>query len=319
MTLPYTIDNHFVFGYNNVPFLEKKNINTDKFFCSYSRCSRMPGSFKEECILTAKQVVNQAAQLSRTPYIFLSGGLDSEVVVKSFLESGSSFKTISFRFTNNLSSHESFYIDKFVKKHNLDHRYYDIDPDWLISTDAELYFQQAQCVMSEMLPHMKLLSHVWNNLNGFPVLGNGDLYVSKDISVDWIFDRTKPKYEWNYIEFEYIVAWNRYCVKNSILGCLGFFMHNPEIVLAMINEPIMTKCLDNKLMHKMSSRSTKTIVYLKHWQDLELRVKYHGSEQLGGRCIDLNRKYYIKFKSTNKWSIPIKQFKEMLIPNDQTT
>jgi len=319
MTLPYTIDTHFVFGYNCIPFTEKKDIVNDTFFCSYSRCSRNPGTFKEECIAVALKVDQQAGELGRVPYIFLSGGLDSEVVVRSFLDAGVSFKTISFRFEHDLSSHETYYIDRFVKVHSLDHCYYDISPDWLLSNEAEYFFEQSQCVMSEMLPHMKLISYVWNDLNGFPILGNGDLYVSKDISVDWIFDKSKPKYEWNYIEFEYILAWNRFAIKNKILGCLGFFMHTPEIVLAMVNDPVMSKCLKNELKFKLSSRSTKSVVYIKHWPDLEPRLKYHGSEKLGGRCIELNRKYVSKFRSNGKWSVPIKKFIEMIEPNDKNT
>ena len=314
MSLPYTIDNHFTFGYNGVPFAEKKNYETDKFFCTYSRCSREPGSFKQECINTANEVSLQAKQLDRIPYLFLSGGLDSEVVAKAFLDAGVDFKVISFRFKNNFSSHEIHYIDKFIKKHNLEHSYYDIDPDWLLTSEAEDYLYQSQCSQSEMLPHMKLIKHVWANLKGFPVLGNGDLYVSKDIAIDWIFDRSKPKYQWNYIEYEYILAWNRFAVKNNILGCLGFFMHNPEIVLAMIREPDMHDCINNYIPYKMSSRSTKTVVYIKSWNDLEPRLKYHGSEQLAGRCIDLNRKYSTKFRTTRTWEIPVNDFEKMLEP-----
>jgi hypothetical protein len=314
MSLPYTIDNHFTFGYNGIPFAEKKNYETDKFFCTYSRCSREPGTFKEECINTAREVSEQAEKLSRTPYIFLSGGLDSEVVTKAFIDVGVEFKVISFRFKDNFSSHEMHYIDKFIEKHGLDHSYYDIDPNWLTSDEADAYFEQSQCSQSEMLPHMKLIDYVWNNLNGFPVLGNGDLYVSKDIAVDWIFDKSKPKYQWNYIEYEYILAWNRFAVRNKILGCLGFFMHNPEIVLAMMQDPDMKKCINNEIPYKMSSRSTKTVVYIKSWNDLEPRLKYHGSEQLGGLCIELNRKYSTKFRTTSIWEIPVNKFKEMLQP-----
>jgi hypothetical protein len=314
MPMPYTIDNHFVFGYNQVPFSRKLNVDTDKFFCTYSRCSRQPDSFKKECVQTARIIGDQSAKLSRLPYIFLSGGLDSEVVVKAFIDAGVKFKVISFRFTDNLSSHETYYIDKFVDKHSLNHSYYDIDPDWLISEQAEEFANQSQCSMSEMLPHMKLIKHVWENLNGFPVLGNGDLYVSKDISINWIFDRSQPKYEWKYIEYEYILAWNRFAIYNNILGSLNFFMHNPEIVLSIIKDPDMFRCLHDQLAFKLSSRSTKAVVYIKSWNDLEPRLKYHGSEKLGGRCVELNKKFVSKFKTTNKWTIPIDEFIEMLEP-----
>ena len=167
MSLPYTIDNHFVFGYNNIPFSKKENYLTDNFFCSYSRCTREPLTFKEECINTAIEVHTQAMSLDKVPYILLSGGLDSEVVVKSFIDAGLSFKTISFRYANDQSSHEEIYINKFVVDHTLDHNYYDIDPAWLLSDEAMLYCKQSSCVRSEMLPHMKLIRHVWDNLNGF--------------------------------------------------------------------------------------------------------------------------------------------------------
>jgi Queuosine biosynthesis protein QueC len=314
MSLPFTIDDHFVFGYNNIPFSRKENVDHDEFFCTYSRCSRIPDSFKTECINTAKIISEQSKLLGRIPYIFLSGGLDSEVVVRSFIDAGIKFKAVSFRYTDNLSSHETIFIDKFVKKHEIDHSYYDIDSDWLISLESKQFAKDSQCSMSEMLPHMKLIKHVWDNLNGFPILGNGDLYVSKDISVDWIFDRSKPKYNWNYIEYEYILAWNRFAIYHNILGALNFFMHNPEIVLSMIKDQDMFRCLSGEIKNKLSSRSTKSIVYIKSWKDLEPRLKYHGSEQIGGRCVDLNREYISKYKTVKKYAIPIKEFIDMLEP-----
>jgi hypothetical protein len=315
MTLPYTIDNHFTFGYNNVPFSQKENYHTDEFFCSYSRCDREPSTFKDECISTAIEVYNQAISLKREPYIFLSGGLDSEVVVKAFLAANRPFKTISFRYTNNQSSHEELYINKFVSDHNLDHSYYDISPEWLLSAEAMFFCEQSACVRSEMLPHMKLIKHVWDNLNGFPILGNGDLYASKEINKNWLLKNRKlPKYEWLYIEYEYIVAWFRFAIANDILGSLAFFQHNPYIVLSMIREPAMEKCLNDELIYKLSSRSTKPVIYKKYWPDLLIRMKYHGSEKVNGICIDLNRKLSGMYFSDNKWSISVDDFKKLLNP-----
>ena len=315
MSLPYTIDDHFIFGYNDIPFSNKSNVTKDEFFCEYSRCEREPGNFKEECIQTALNVYKQASGIRREVYIFLSGGLDSEVVVKAFLDAGVEFKTISFRFKDNLSSHEEIYIDKFVRQHNISHSYYEIDPAWLNSDEAEFYCEQSICIRSEMLPHMKLMKHVWDNLNGFPVLGNGDLYVSKEINKEWLFkDRSVSKYEWLYIEYEYIVAWFRFAIENKILGAIGFFQQNPYIVLSMIREPSIQQCFNDQLKYKLSCRSTKPVVYKKYWPDLLIRMKYHGGEQVNGICVELNRKLSRKYLSNNKWSIPIKEFEQLLNP-----
>jgi hypothetical protein len=315
MSLPYTIDDHFIFGYNTVPFSNKLNLVKDEFFCQYSRCQREPRNFKEECIQTAINVCEQSASLNREIYIFLSGGLDSEVVVKSFLDAGLKFKTISFKFKNNLSSHEEVYIDKFVALYGLTHSYYEIDPLWLTSEEAEMYCQQSICIRSEMLPHMKLMKHVWDKLNGFPVLGNGDLYVSKEINPEWLTqDRSLPKYHWLYIEYEYIVAWFRFAIEHKILGAIGFFQQNPYIVLAMIREPIMQQCFNDQLPYKLSCRSSKSVVYKKYWPDLLNRIKYHGGEKVSGICLELNRNLDLNYLSNNKWTLSIKEFQTLLSP-----
>lgn len=315
MALPYTLDNHFTFGYNNIPFAAKQDYLNDKFFCSYSRCTREPGNFKEEAIETAIQIFEQSLEIEREPYIFLSGGLDSEVVVKAFMNAGLDFKTISFRYKDGLSSHEEYYINRFVNDNALDHSYYDIDPLWLLSSEAMDFCYQSTCIRSEMLPHMKLMMHVWNDLNGLPILGNGDLYVGKEINESWLCkDRTLPKYEWLYIEYEYIVAWFRFAIANNIVGSLGFFQHNPYITLSMIKEPFMQKCFNNELEYKLSSRSTKPIIYRKYWPDLKIKMKYHGSEKVNGICVDLNRKLSWDLHSNDKWVMPIKEFQQLLSP-----
>jgi hypothetical protein len=315
MTMPFTLDNHFIFGYNDKPFSVKENYFLDKFFCEYSRCSRQPGNFKEECINTAKEVAEQAALLGRKPYVFLSGGLDSEVVAKAFIDAGIDFEAISFRFKYGFSSHEVFYIDQFIEQNNLKHTFYDIDPVWLQSNEASDFCKQSTCIRAEMLPHMKLIKHVWDNLNGLPILGNGDLYVSKEINKHWLLkDRSLPKYEWRYIEYEYIVAWFRFAIANNILGALAFFQHNPYIVLAMIQEPEIQKCINDEYQYKLTTRSTKPAVYRKYWPDLIPRMKYHGGEKIGSMCVEINRRLSNLYASNGKWSMPVDLFEKSLRP-----
>ena len=162
------------------------------------------------------------------------------------------------------------------------------------------------------------MKHVWENINGFPVLGNGDLYVSKEINKEWLLrDRSLPKYQWLYIEYEYIVAWFRFAVEHQILGALAFFQHNPYIVLSMIKESAIQDCVNDKFMYKLSTRSTKPSVYKKYWPDLISRMKYHGGEQISGITVALNRKLSKDIGSNNKWTLPIKDFENILrVKND---
>jgi hypothetical protein len=84
----------------------------------------------------------------------------------------------------------------------------------------------------------------------------------------------------------------------------------------MIKEPIMQQCFNDELLYKLSSRSSKPVVYKKYWPDLINRMKYHGGEKVSGICLELNRNLDITYLSNNKWTLPIKEFEKLLSPKN---
>jgi len=315
---PYTLDNNLVYGYNNGIFNPNDKIKIDALQCSYARAQRIPRTFQEECHAVAKLLSVESQRLNRTPMVFLSGGYDSEVVAKSFIETNLDFQLVTFRFKNGLNRHEMYYVDKFSKRHNLNVMYVDIDiQEWLVNPEALEMFNISHCHFPEMLPHMKLMDIVWNNWNGLPILGNGDLYVSREINPIWrLYDNNAEKYVWNYLEYEYILAWFRFAIAKQILGGIGFFQHTPEITLSMILEPEIQNVCNNNNQYRMSSRSTKYLIYKKYWPDLEDRIKYDGGE--------LSRGLHYKFMFTHTmsrmipyldiWKESFTQFQNRLMP-----
>lgn len=268
--LPFTLDQHFSYGYGDGIFNPEEKV-PGNFWCKYSRCSREPLSFKEECIETAKLISTKATEMGRTLYLFLSGGLDSEVMVKSFIAAGIDFRIITFKFKYGLNQHELALVDEFIKLNCLEgrHEYFEIDLVKWLRTTADLA-ADAQVSNAGNLPHMYLMSHVWENLNGLPVLGNGDVYLEQ---IDG---------EWKYVELEYMLSWFRHAVKHKIYGAIGFYQFTPEITLAMLREPKIERlglgkdAYANKLSD--TSRFVKYRVYLEHWPDLKLRPKFSGTE-----------------------------------------
>ena len=96
--LPYTLDDHFAFGYGSGLFNPDDKTTETPLWCTYSRCSRNPGTFREECVLTAKLLSERMQAMQREPALMLSGGMDSEVVVKAFIEAEVPFSVWTFRF-----------------------------------------------------------------------------------------------------------------------------------------------------------------------------------------------------------------------------
>jgi hypothetical protein len=312
----YSVDENFSYGYNE-NFYNLRESSSDKFSCYYQKAQYVPTSFKEESIKVCEKISDYAKKINRVPVVLLSGGLDSEVVVRSFVDSGKDFSVITNRFFENLNAHELYYIEKLSKKYNLSVEYKDLDViNWLVSSDESNFLaHESKCLRPQMLPTLKLLIYVYEQ-GGFPVLGNGDLYASKEINPQWRMSGKGEKYIWNYIEYEYILAWLRYCVRNNIEGSINFFQQTPEIVLAMALDPMIQDLVKNNPVGKQSTRSTKYLVYKKYWNDVELRPKFHGGENIDNVCDYIQKTRLNKFyRSYNdKYKLGFDNFVNRLMP-----
>lgn len=312
----FTLDKNFSYGYNDSIYNLRRSPN-DVFQCRYTRASRIPRSFKEECIAVCEQISDYSHSVRKIPTILLSGGLDSEIVVRSFLESGREFRVVSNKFKNDLNDHEVDRILKFSKRYHIDLELKELDIiNWLLRSDeSHVLSHESKCIRPEMLPTMKLLSEVYKG-GGIPVLGNGDLYASKEVNPNYRMNGEGEKYSWMYIEYEYILAWMRYSLQNNIIGSINFFQQTPEIVLSMILEPEIQNLIRNSPTGKQSTRSTKYEVYKKYYPDVEIRPKYHGMEKISNlsdfiRKSKLNRLYG---EYNQKFKISMDDFTNLLMP-----
>lgn len=307
---------NFKYGYDN-DLYNLRNDRNSKFNCYYEKARYIPTSFKDECVKVAVQISEFAASQNKKPVILLSGGLDSEIVVRSFLETGRPFDTVTNRFLNDLNSHEIVKVESFCSKFNLNPTYIDIDIEqWLIGDQALAMAEDSKCSRAEMLPTTKLLHDVYFNMNGIPVLGNGDYYLSKDVNPHWRMKTSNDKHQWNYVEFEYILAWMRYAVKKNIMGSISFFQQTPEIILSMALDDEFKNLIETNPNGRHTSRSRKYRVYKRYWPDLIMREKFHGGEQILNLC-DYVQKQYLNRRYreyTSKFRIPVKDFLNLINP-----
>jgi Queuosine biosynthesis protein QueC len=309
--LPYTLDRHFTFGYGSGIFNPEDRSHKNKLWCAYTRVERDPEAFDLEVVRVAGLLADEAVARNRKLFVFLSGGMDSEVVVKACMKAGIEFEAITFRFANGLNSHEMRFVERFVKRTGIKHRYYDMNVlEWIKTSELEDLFHGSQAASLTLLPHMKLMNHVWFELNGLPVLGNGDMYLENCSG------------SWNYIELEYMLSWYRHAIRFGVLGGIGFFQYTPEVSLAMLREPRIARLGRNQDPYatKMyeTSKFVKYAIYRRFWPDLEMRPKFGGHEMVADvfrdRAIEL-----IDGKScwTDKWKISYDDFRGMLEPDEQ--
>lgn len=311
------LDENFSYGYDEGKYNLRVS-HESVFKCFYKEARYIPISFKDECIKVCEKISDYSISQNKLPMVLLSGGADSEVVVRSFLDAGRNFLAVTNRFKNRLNQHEIDYVIDFQKKYNFNLEFIDIDVEkWLLSEEASDMAYISKCIVPEMLPTMKLMEYVYTFMGGIPVLGNGDLYVSKDIDFYTRIEHNRVTYVWNYIEFEYILAWMRYAVQKEIIGAINFFQYTPEIVLSMGLHSRMTNLFSQTNTGKQSSRSTKYLVYKDYWDDLVIRPKYHGGEKILNICDYLRKVKLIQYRDySSKWKLPINNFLENLKTDD---
>jgi asparagine synthetase B (glutamine-hydrolysing) len=311
-----SLDESFRYGYDDGFYNLRSNKNSE-FKCYYQKAKYIPDSFKKECVSAANKISDFSKKQNKNPIILFSGGLDSEIVVRAFLESGRKFEIVTNRFLNGKNSHEIDNVKNFCLRFNLKPIYIDIDiENWLVSEQALFMAEESKCSRAEMLPTLKLLDDVYFQMNGIPVLGNGDFYLSKDINPAWRMKMSDQKYIWNYVEFEYILAWLRYSVKKDIQGSINFFQQTSELTLSMALDNEFQKLIYTNPQGRHTSRSRKYKIYKKHWNDIVLREKFHGCEQISNLCDFVQKTYLNKEyrQYTSKFKIPVKKFIELIHP-----
>ena len=81
----FTHNNHFKWGYNKRWFTERVK-QQDRFTVMFGACEREPMSFKEECFDVARKIDNYAYMMGTSIELMFSGGSESEVMLRSFIE-----------------------------------------------------------------------------------------------------------------------------------------------------------------------------------------------------------------------------------------
>lgn len=84
---------------------------------------RTPLAPIEEAKLAAQQI---ADKIGKTPWVCMSGGLDSEAAAIAFLRAGVNFKAVSMKLEKDLNHHEIRYAVEFCKQNNIQHELIEI-------------------------------------------------------------------------------------------------------------------------------------------------------------------------------------------------
>jgi hypothetical protein len=272
LALELSHKNHFKFGYDGRWFAVRQSAEAS-WCVTYGRCERPVRDWRAECIETARLI---RAGTDLDLWVLFSGGIDSEVVLQSFMFAGIPVKAAITCFRNDLNRQDVRHAVKFCETHRISYRLLHLDiARFFESGEALEYADRTKAVQPQLLHTMWAM----DQLDGYPILGSGECYlVKRSAQTEGPMTPGSPD-AWEMFEKERIAAWYRHLIARKRPGCGGFFQYTPEIMLAYLLDPTVADLCNNRLAGETDTMRLKPSVYRKHFL-LEPRKKYHGFENI---------------------------------------
>ncbi len=287
--------NHFEFGFSNgaangdnrIPFSFRDSAN-DRWFVRYGRCERMPESFRQECLRAARQIRENT---SLSIDLFFSGGVDSEVALRSFLESGIDVRVFSLRFKNDLNAHDVEWVNRSCARLGVTPKFVELDLLKFWETEGLDYATRTQCVSPQLLSTMWLADQT----NGFCVLGSGENFIVKRVPETYAPGESPYlRSTWDLFEKEKIAAWYRHFLVRGRDAAPGFFQYTPELMLSWFLDSMGCDLWNDRIVGKRNSVSSKMQMYQRHF-NVEDRPKFTGFENVIPQDAEFRRELRKRF------------------------
>lgn len=218
------------------------------FFVSFDPCTREPLSFKEELLLAAKAIVNEAGD--RPIWLCFGGGTDSEAMCNIFFEQGIHFSVLTIEHAAKTNRYDMLFVKKWCYEHNIPHEVYVLDMNVFLSKDITAYIEDGYAAGNIVRYIQIKLLEIVHAKGGYAVLGGGDYLYEVDTHV------TTATQSDVYLPYTAgYVASLEWCRRNNTLHTPFFYYSSPELCVAYQREPVIAFALEHPESLKNHSNS----------------------------------------------------------------
>jgi len=246
----------FNFYYNDNPNKKFRTSPSDIWKIEYPSVKRKEHNFVSECVLAATEILSHG-----TPMLMFSGGIDSETMVRAFLETNQHFDVCIVDY-HGINQHDINYAFKFCDANNIKATVIKINLEEFWTTELGQYASLGQTFSPQLCTYMKAASNFPNHV---VVIGGGENHLQLQDT------------EWCISEKERISSLHRFFINSNVKGWGGFFQSTPELIRAGITDPVMQSILHSTEF--TDSKDFKGDFYFRTW-GIEKRVKYTGFEKV---------------------------------------
>jgi hypothetical protein len=277
----YTSENNwYSWSYGDSQF--GRQTNNDKFNTHFARYNGSVYSFKDELLKAARSTMDYC---TLKPVILFSGGADSEIMLRAFLDIGVIPEIIIARYENDYNIYDVSYAVTICSILSVPYKIIDLNLQKFYENEAERMTELAQIDRPRALPYCKLLELV----DGFPIMGASDMSPM----------RTNDDYSqqgtWMMRCWEHDIGWSKFLRAIDKPGIAEWFKWTPGLVLSYMNTSWFNKLVNDEYYGKLGSNSTKLMGYREAYPDLIERKKQTGFEKIEATTSEfeafLNKKY----------------------------
>ncbi len=236
---------------------------------SVGGCTRTPMSFKAELIRTARILNRKYPDLT----LFMSGGLDSEMALQSFLSAGIIPRIAVVRFPDDKNIHDIGPAMRMFDHMGLKYNVIDIDPeDFVMSGEA---FEIGKRFQGYSF-YQQMLMKVALKYNA-PMITIDEIELEKLPEVNW--ETGEHRNRWVFLKKEdQDGCWRRFADATGIPALNNFYSYSPESILSFLQIPTVDDLVNDRIPGKLGWTSSKMKIYSHLGYNFRKRPKWHGVE-----------------------------------------
>lgn len=258
-------NNWYYWTYSNEKF-DRRTSPQQELRTVFSPINNTVQSFKQELLNNARSTIEHFD--GKKFSLLFSGGMDSELVLRSYLELNHSFDVNIFRYENNYNIYDVSHAVVVCEALGVPYKIIDFNLEKYYESDAEEISELAQIDRPRALPQLKFIDYV----DHIPIIGASDCRWYRE------HDNYNTRSPWCVQCFEHDIGYSKYIREINRPAVAEWFKWTPGVVLSYTQLNWFKKLVTDQFHGKLGTTSTKYYGYKEVYPELLNRVKKTGFE-----------------------------------------
>lgn len=189
--------------------------------------------------------------------LFFSGGIQSQLMLRSFLDCEINVNPIIVKYTNDYNIDDYQTAVKICTDFNLKYKTIDFDIESFFEHEAEGYYDKCPCLEVKLLPILKFVEYSDN----LPVLATRSVYVTRSST----FYQNKEEWHVKITADELKVPAYFNSLDYKVIG--DWFFYSTDVPKSFVETNTIKRLIADEFPGRISSHGVRGSIYRRYWKD----------------------------------------------------